>query len=528
MKLINGMEVIQSFTIDHNNLEPGIYISREDQNFTTFDLRITKPNREPAMTPAAMHTLEHLMATWFRNNVDIKGDVVYVGPMGCHGKGTKILMYDGSVKNVEDIVIGDLLIGEYSEPVKVLNLIQGYDTLYEINQNHGDTFTATGKHLLHLTYSKSEKCFGATKGDTIDITVEDFIKTSNKFKRLFKGYKRGYDGIHQDLPIDPYILGLWLGDGHHKRPILCVADSEQQIADAWIQYGKTIGLDCHIEKEKGNCKSYRLSHKKSPNENVFVEALKSIGVFGHKHIPQIYLISDWTQRLKLLAGLINTDGWCPIRRGVKQERLIFGNTNIELLENVKQLANSLGFNADYKQVRGYHKSIMPNGNESICKPYYYLSISGDVTVLNDWLIPNKQPNKRKSNKNHLLSKIDIKEIGQHNFYGFETDGNHLYHLTDCTICHNCLTGMYVIMSGTPGKYSIEEMRTLVIECLEWILQQTVIPGNNPATCGNYLMHDLLMCKYYCTRYLKNLKEDFHCEYTKLESASGCGMVFADA
>ena len=186
MKLINGMEVIHSFTIDHNNLEPGIYISREDQNFTTFDLRITKPNREPAMTPAAIHTLEHLMATWFRNNVDIKGDVVYVGPMGCHGKGTKILMYDGSVKNVEDIVIGDLLIGEYSEPVKVLNLIQGYDTLYEINQNHGDTFTATGKHLLHLTYSKSEKCFGATKGDTIDITVEDFIKTSNKFKRLFK------------------------------------------------------------------------------------------------------------------------------------------------------------------------------------------------------------------------------------------------------------------------------------------------------------------------------------------------------
>ena len=196
------MEVIQSFTIDHTKLNPGIYISREDGNFTTFDLRITKPNREPAMSPAAIHTLEHLMATWFRNNVDIKGDVVYVGPMGCHGKGTKILMYDGSVKNVEDIVIGDLLIGEHSEPVKVLNLIQGYDTLYEISQNHGDTFTATGKHLLHLTYSKSEKCFGATKGDTIDITVEDFIKTSNKFKRLFKGYKRGFKEGKQEALVE--------------------------------------------------------------------------------------------------------------------------------------------------------------------------------------------------------------------------------------------------------------------------------------------------------------------------------------
>ena len=77
------MEAISSFTIDHTHLKPGIYISREDQWFTTFDIRITEPNAEPAMSPAAIHSLEHLMATWFRNNVDIKGDVVYVGPMGC-------------------------------------------------------------------------------------------------------------------------------------------------------------------------------------------------------------------------------------------------------------------------------------------------------------------------------------------------------------------------------------------------------------------------------------------------------------
>ena len=76
------MEVIQSFTIDHTRLKPGIYISREDKGFTTFDLRITEPNQEPAVAPAAMHSLEHLMATWFRNS-EAKQDVVYVGPMGC-------------------------------------------------------------------------------------------------------------------------------------------------------------------------------------------------------------------------------------------------------------------------------------------------------------------------------------------------------------------------------------------------------------------------------------------------------------
>ena len=76
------MEVIQSFTIDHTCLKPGIYVSRVDRNFTTFDLRITEPNKEPAVAPAAIHSIEHLMATWFRNS-RVKDDVVYVGPMGC-------------------------------------------------------------------------------------------------------------------------------------------------------------------------------------------------------------------------------------------------------------------------------------------------------------------------------------------------------------------------------------------------------------------------------------------------------------
>lgn len=76
------MEVVASFTIDHSVLKPGIYVSRVDKGFTTFDLRITEPNKEPAVAPAAMHSIEHLMATWFRNS-RAKDEVVYVGPMGC-------------------------------------------------------------------------------------------------------------------------------------------------------------------------------------------------------------------------------------------------------------------------------------------------------------------------------------------------------------------------------------------------------------------------------------------------------------
>ena len=98
------MEVIQSFTIDHTHLKPGIYVSREDRGFRTFDLRITEPNREPAVAPAALHSLEHLMATWFRNS-RAKADVVYVGPMGCLTGMYIIMLGDYSVEDMRALTI---------------------------------------------------------------------------------------------------------------------------------------------------------------------------------------------------------------------------------------------------------------------------------------------------------------------------------------------------------------------------------------------------------------------------------------
>ena len=98
------MEVIQSFTIDHTNLKPGIYVSREAKGFTTFDIRITAPNKEPAISPEAMHTLEHFMATWFRNS-EVKDDVVYVGPMGCLTGMYIIMTGNYSVEDMRQLVI---------------------------------------------------------------------------------------------------------------------------------------------------------------------------------------------------------------------------------------------------------------------------------------------------------------------------------------------------------------------------------------------------------------------------------------
>lgn len=82
------MEKIASFTIDHNRLLRGIYVSRRDITpsgdiVTTFDIRMTEPNRQPAMNPESLHAMEHLAATYLRNRPDWSDRVVYWGPMGC-------------------------------------------------------------------------------------------------------------------------------------------------------------------------------------------------------------------------------------------------------------------------------------------------------------------------------------------------------------------------------------------------------------------------------------------------------------
>ena len=81
------MEKIASFTIDHMKLQPGIYVSRKDrigeECVTTFDIRMTSPNEEPVMNTAEVHTIEHLGATFLRNDPEVADRVIYFGPMGC-------------------------------------------------------------------------------------------------------------------------------------------------------------------------------------------------------------------------------------------------------------------------------------------------------------------------------------------------------------------------------------------------------------------------------------------------------------
>jgi len=103
------MEKITSFTIDHIRLQPGLYVSRKDkvgnETVTTFDLRVTNPNEEPVMNTAEVHTIEHLAATFLRNDTRWKDKVLYFGPMGCRTGFYLLLAGDYDSKDVQDLLL---------------------------------------------------------------------------------------------------------------------------------------------------------------------------------------------------------------------------------------------------------------------------------------------------------------------------------------------------------------------------------------------------------------------------------------
>ena len=105
------MERIASFSVDHTVLEPGVYLSRRDEDpatgavVTTFDLRMTAPNREPVMDTAAVHALEHLGATFLRNDPQWANRVVYFGPMGCRTGFYLVVFGECTPQEVADVVM---------------------------------------------------------------------------------------------------------------------------------------------------------------------------------------------------------------------------------------------------------------------------------------------------------------------------------------------------------------------------------------------------------------------------------------
>jgi len=359
--------------------------------------------------------------------------ILILGVQGC-GKcsriNTPILMHDGTVKMVQDIVVSDLIMGPDSLPRRVLSTVRGRDEMYQVTPMKGDSYTVNGDHILSLRVSgyrpEHKKFKEADTNGLINISVKDYLKRSDCFKQAAMGWRTGVEFIPCPVPLDPYFLGVWLGDGSARAPHVTTMDPE--IADYLKQFAGIHGLLCNQTLLKGRASLYQITAGRgSQVPNPLTCLLRGIGVFGNKHVPHLYKANTREVRLQVLAGLIDTDGH---QHGNTYDII---QKNKRLADDIVFLARSLGLAAYITpcQKACTHQGTKRSGD------YYRISISGDTDMVPVRLDRKRCP-VRGQRKNVLNVGITVEPVGVDDYYGFQVDSDGLFLLGDFTVTHNSL------------------------------------------------------------------------------------------
>lgn len=364
----------------------------------------------------------------------LKGDsTVFMSPVNrgkCHGKDTPILMFDGTIKMVQDVVVGDLLMGPDSKPRTVLSTTVGFGDLYRVIPNSGgDTFVCNGDHVLSLKRNSNSPY---KHGEIVNISIDDYLLKSKTFKRSYSLWRAGVDFQSKNKArIDPYILGLWLGDGSSANASLTTADLEPEIA--WKAWLESNGDLCRVVDQPDNrSKTYCATRLNRTTTGSF-RILEDLGVLNNKHIPHDLKTSVKSIRLELLAGLIDSDG----HYSKSNSRFEYVSKSKTLSDDVAFIARSLGFKVTISRV---FKTCQTGAGDW----YFNLNIRGPLSS-----IPTRIPRKMAtdSTKNPLLSGFKIEPIGGGDYYGFTLDGDHLYLLGDFTVTHNTTVMLTIICAN---------------------------------------------------------------------------------
>jgi hypothetical protein len=313
--------------------------------------------------------------------------LVVVGKPGCFAPGTEILMYDGSIKKVEDVMIGDKLMGDDSKVRNVLELCHNTDEMFKVVPKSGESYIVNKQHKLVL------KCFDdlsipEKKGDIIEITVDEYLSKPSWWQKRWAVFRTDVKFDHKELDIDPYILGLWLGDGTSKEPEITNINTEvlESIQDS----------------------------------NIFLNSLKDYNLLGNKHIPKDFKINTRENRLQLLAGILDTDGSYDVIGNCFD----FIQKSEVLTDDVVFLCRSLGFTATKTETIKSKVGI-----------YYRVTISGDVNDI-PCRILGKQSRKSICNRDNLISTFYLESQGEGEYFGFTIDNNHRFLLSTFDVVRN--------------------------------------------------------------------------------------------
>jgi phage terminase large subunit-like protein len=288
----------------------------------------------------------------------------------CEAVGTPVRMYDGTIKKVEDVVVGDLLMGIDSKPRRVVATRRGHDSMmYRIDQSRGDSYTVNSRHICTLIEKDRGGSLAMASKRIVDIDIPTLLsKTPNRVKERYRGFKVAVQYPARPVEIEPYSFGY-------------------------------------------NARS-------------------------NSRIPEQYLVNSEEVRLQVLAGLIDSDGnyW--------QGGYHFSNTNYQLVCDVKNLADSLGFCTRMGGGTRYCKAL-GRDYSSWC-----VTISGELDripvkiarkkVQTDWSTKTSHKDWGTIDGVHptVVSSLKITSVGEGDYISITTDGDHRFVLGDGTVTHN--------------------------------------------------------------------------------------------
>jgi replicative DNA helicase len=350
-------------------------------------------------------------------------------------KGTPVVMYDGTLKVVEDVVVGDVLLGPDGGPRCVLSTNQGVGDMYEIRPNwKGKRWVVNFDHILTLvgTGSAEKNRWGE---QIIDVPLREWWTWSKKKKHNFKLLRASaleFGGAAKvELPIEPYFLGVLLGDGSMQQSTPLVTTADDEIVREVHRQAKLWGLSVSKHhNDKKLCPSYGIhgGTRGGRVPNPLMAALSSLGLRGHssddKFIPQIYKTASMRDRREIFAGLIDTDG----SRNM---------TGFDYVTKSKTLADDVAFVARSLGMAALVSRSMKRAQTGPIREYWRVNITGDAVTTIPCRLERKRITERRHFRNALHVGFKVVPTGTvETFYGFTLDGDSRYLLDDFTITHN--------------------------------------------------------------------------------------------
>jgi endopeptidase Clp ATP-binding regulatory subunit ClpX len=330
-------------------------------------------------------------------------------------------MFDGTLKTVEDVRVGDLLMGPDSTPRKVLDLHQGVGSMVEVIPTKGVPWVVNDGHILTLVKTNTKPEHRLQPPAIEDTWIKEWESWSKSKRDLCKLLRVPVEFCGTpSLPLNPYLLGVLLGDGS-IGPSVRVTVFDPEVVRHLRRVSRAHGLMLVPHGPGGHI----FSGTKGKT-NPLATKLRRLGLWGSrsgdKFIPLLYKVASKRNRLALLAGIMDTDG------SYNGTSFTFASKSRQLAEDVAFVARSLGF-AAYPRPK---KNKSQNGTEGT---YYYLHIAGDISQV-PTRVARKKAKKRTPPKDVLRTGFKTRPLPAEEYYGFVLDGDHRYLLDDFTVTHN--------------------------------------------------------------------------------------------